>query len=251
MWILFSPSEKKKTSHSQEIKTKKEFYKDFLTPNLEEVLNAYYAFLTSASDEELKKLLGVKNLNMNEIALLQNIFKIPLLKAILRYDGVAFRALDYEKLPLNSQEYIDRQVLIFSNLFGLLKANDLIPYYDLKQGNGFLGFESKKFYAKNKEKYLKFLDKEKEILDLRAGFYQQCLPIPSTFLVYEPIFIKNQKKVSHYAKYYRGILLRECANNNLKTLKELECLMIEGLNILDIKRDMANSKTLIYYEVTA
>ena len=117
MWILFSPSEKKRTSHSQEIQSKKGFYKDFLTPNLKEVLDSYHAFLTSASDEELKRLLGVKKLNIDEIALLQNIFKTPLLKAILRYDGVAFRALDYENLPLNSQEYIDRQVLIFSNLF--------------------------------------------------------------------------------------------------------------------------------------
>ncbi|AWI33910.1 YaaA family protein [Helicobacter apodemus] len=250
MWILFSPSEKKRTSHSQEIQSKKGFYKDFLTPNLKEVLDSYHAFLTSASDEELKRLLGVKKLNIDEIALLQNIFKTPLLKAILRYDGVAFRALDYENLPLNSQEYIDRQVLIFSNLFGLLRANCCIPYYDVKQGIGFLEFESKKFYASYKEKYFQFLDKEKEILDLRAGFYQQCLPIPPKFLVYEPIFIKNQKKVSHYAKYYRGILLKECANKNVKTLSELENLLIEGLKILDIKRNITTSKVFIYYEVT-
>ncbi|MDE5603152.1 MAG: peroxide stress protein YaaA, partial [Helicobacter sp.] len=119
-----------------------------------------------------------------------------------------------------------------------------------KQGSGFLDFESKKFYASNRQIYLELIDKEKEILDLRAGFYQQCLIIPPKFLVYEPIFIKNQKKVSHYAKYYRGILLKECANNNVKTLSELERLPIEGLKILDIKRDMATSKVFIYYEVT-
>ncbi|MDE5603537.1 MAG: YaaA family protein, partial [Helicobacter sp.] len=159
MWILFSPSEKKKTSHLQEIKTKEGFYRDFLTLNLKEILNSYCSFLASASDEELKNLLGVKNLDINEIALLQNIFKTPLLKAILRYDGVAFRALDYENLALNSQKYIDRAVLIFSNLFGLLRANDFIPYYDVKQGSGFLDFESKKFYASNRQIYLELLDK--------------------------------------------------------------------------------------------
>ena len=41
--------------------------------------------------------------------------------------------MDYENLDSNSKKWIDENVLIFSNLFGVISAKDLIPYYVLKQ----------------------------------------------------------------------------------------------------------------------
>ena len=47
------------------------------------------------------------------------------MKSIQRYSGIAFDALCYESLNKEEQNYIDNNVIIFSNLFGPIKANDL------------------------------------------------------------------------------------------------------------------------------
>ena len=63
-----------------------------------------------------------------------NIYNQPTLKAIQRYTGVAFEAISYDSLDKSSQNYIDQNILIFSNLFGVLNANQYIPNYKFKQG---------------------------------------------------------------------------------------------------------------------
>ena len=49
--------------------------------------------------------------------------------------------MSYNNLEKSSQKYIDDNVLIFSNLFGVLKASDVIPDYKLKQGESFYDLE--------------------------------------------------------------------------------------------------------------
>lgn len=53
----------------------------------------------------------------------------PTMKAIERYTGVVYDALDYASL--DNQKYIDEHVLIVSALFGLVKPTDMIPDYKL------------------------------------------------------------------------------------------------------------------------
>lgn len=251
MWFLFSPSEKKYLHHISETPSKEGFFKNFLAQNLQAVLQQYTHYLKTSNESSLQKLFGTKQIILEELALAQNLFTSPLLDSILRYNGVAYNALDFETLDKKSQNYLKERVLIFSNLFGILRADDKIPYYDLKQGEGFLDFETKKLYRDNQEIFLQFLKKDKEVLDLRAGFYQKCLELPEEFLIYEPLFIKNGKVVSHYAKHYRGILLRECAKNTLASLKNLENMEIQGLRLLEIqtKPYKKSHKIFLTYEV--
>ncbi len=247
MWILFAPSEKKCIQHTKETKPQKKFYKNFICQNLEEILKAYVWFLQTASEAEIQKLFGKKTLNLQELSTAQNLLDSPLLEAISRYIGVAFSALNFNALNPLEKAYLREHLLIFSNLFGLLRAEDKIPYYDLKQGEGFkdtnFTFSTKQLYAKNLENIWKFLlqnyptdtkrqNKESlEILDLRAGFYQKCFTITNppkeaqNIIICTPSFIKNGKVLSHYAKFYRGILLKACAQfaiPNLSALLELE-----------------------------
>lgn len=257
MWILFSPSEKKCLECKKAYQAKKEtFYQNFICNiGLDEALKAYIRVLQCGKESEIKQMFGVRNIDLEELAVAQNLMQSPLLPAVLRYIGVAFSALDFEHLESYARDYLNEHLLIFSNLFGLLRAEDKIPYYDLKQGEGFkdtnLTFSTKQLYAKNSENIWKFLlqnyptdtkrqNKESlEILDLRAGFYQKCFDlskIPTALkinelLVYEPNFIKNGKVVSHYAKHYRGVLLRMCAKEELKCLQDLSSLYIEGLEL--------------------
>lgn len=47
-----------------------------------------------------------------------NILDKAIMKVIERYDGVAFDYLKYSTLKENEKSYIDKNVIIFSNLFG-------------------------------------------------------------------------------------------------------------------------------------
>lgn len=266
MWILFSPSEKKCLTHKNSIQpTKDTFYKDFICENLQEILESYTHFLKHASNAQLKKLFGTKTLNLNELSLAQNLFNTPLLDSIERYIGVAFNALDYTHLEKNAKNYIHEHLLIFSNLFGILRPQDKIPYYDLKQGEGFsyknLHFSTKQFYANNHANIWEFLIKQQqslEFLDLRASFYQKCFLLTKTpptlkqhIHIFTLNFVKNGKTLSHYAKFYRGILLQTCAKNEISHLHNLLDLNLDGL-ILQTKEETTHqniSHTLLTYTI--
>jgi len=68
------------------------------------------------------------------------------IKAIQRYTGVAFDYLDYDNLDINSKKYINNNIIIFSNLFGAIRADDLILDYRFKQGKNIGDIKVDKFY---------------------------------------------------------------------------------------------------------
>ena len=84
-----------------------------------------------------------------------------------------------------------------------------------------------------------------EILDLRAGYYDKFYKTTKPYTTLK--FLKNGKSVSHWAKAYRGIVLREIAKHNISSLKEFNSLEIEGLNISEIKT--TKNKTEIIYNI--
>ena len=55
------------------------------------------------------------------------------MRAIERYNGIAFNYLNYNNLHNDSKNYLHNNLLIFSNLFGVLRADDMIPEYRLQQ----------------------------------------------------------------------------------------------------------------------
>ncbi|WP_299549201.1 YaaA family protein [uncultured Helicobacter sp.] len=266
MWILFSPSEKKHLTHKDATKGNPTFYQNFVCENLQEILHAYTQYLQHASDTQLQKLFGVKTLNLNELSLAQNLLTAPLIDSIKRYDGVAFNALNYESLDNNAKNYLKKHLLIFSNLFGVLRTTDKIPYYDLKQGEGFCyentTFSTKNLYANHHAKIWDFLDSTKtlEFLDLRAGFYQKCFSfnkIPTSLKaknlhILTPNFLKNGKTLSHYAKFYRGILLQTCAKYKVLDLETLLKTDIAGLTLTNTSTThQANiTQTLLTYTIS-
>lgn len=123
MWILFSPSEKKCLEHKKAYQAKEEtFYRDFICNiGLDEALKAYIGILQGGKESEIKQMFGVKNIDLEELAAAQNLMQSPLLPAVLRYIGVAFSALDFEHLESYARDYLNEHLLIFSNLFGLLR----------------------------------------------------------------------------------------------------------------------------------
>ena len=168
------------------------------------------------------------------------------MKVIQRYDGVAFDYLEYSKLKEDEKFYIDENVLIFSNLFGVLKAGDLgLPDYKLKQNETFNNLKIEKFYNDNFSKVLDEYLKDEDIIDLRAGFYEKFYKIEKPYTTMK--FIKDGKVISHWAKAYSGIILKLIAQNSIKTIDELMNMEVENLRIEEIKKQKI--KTEIVYSI--
>ena len=244
MKILFSPSETKIAGGKEIPFDKNSFIFPELFEKRMEIVKQYNDFILNASKEELIKLFGTKK----EDVLAQyskDLFKTPTTKVIQRYDGVAFDYLEYTKLNSSEQSYIDKNVLIFSNLFGPISSGDLIPDYKLKQGETFDNIKIEKFYNENFSSILDETLKDEDIIDLRAGFYEKFYKIKKPYTTMK--FIKDGKVVSHWAKAYRGVILKLLAINNIKTIDELMNMQIPNLKIEEIKKQ--KEKTEIVYSI--
>ena len=172
MKILFSPSETKNSGGKEKLIDKNSFIFPELFEKRMEIINKYIEFVLNSSKEELIRIFGTKKEDVIE-QYKKDISKTPTMKAILRYEGVAFDYLEYTSLTQEEQSYIDKNVLIFSNIFGPISSGDLIPDYKLKQGETFANLKIEKFYNDNFSKQLdNYLEKE-DIIDLRAGFYEK------------------------------------------------------------------------------
>lgn len=245
MKILFSPSETKIAGGEETSFDKKSFIFPELYEKRMEIVKQYNEFILNAPKEELIKLFGTKKEDVLE-QYSKNLFKSSTMKVIQRYDGVAFDYLEYSKLLKNEQDFIDENVIIFSNLFGALKAGDKgLPDYKLKQGETFNGLKIEKFYNDNFSNVLDEYLKDEDIIDLRAGFYEKFYKIEKPYTTMK--FIKDGKVVSHWAKAYRGIILKLLAQNNIKTIDELMNMQIENLKIEEIKKQKL--KTEIVYSI--
>jgi len=123
MKILFSPSEAKYIGgNSQKITQKNYIFPNLFDKRLE-LITLYNQYIQNASQDELIKIFGSKKENTIEYYS-NDIFIRDTMKVIERYDGVAYKYLDYATLKNNEKNYLDKNVIIFSNLFGPLLAGD-------------------------------------------------------------------------------------------------------------------------------
>lgn len=242
MKILFSPSETKIGGGDIKCIDKNSFIFPELFEKRLEILEKYNNYLKNASNNDLEKLFGTKKIEVIE-KYKQDIFKSPIMKAIQRYEGVAYDYLNYNSSEVSAQKYIDENTLIFSNIFGVIKADDKIPDYKLKQGESFENLKIDKFYSDNFSQTLDNYLLDEDILDLRAGFYEKFYTIKKPYLTMK--FIKEGKVVSHFAKAYRGEILKLLALKNIKTFEQLLNLQIENLSIVEIKEQKLK-KEIVY-----
>ncbi len=213
MIAFFSPSESKYFLHYK-ARNKPPLQYDRFTflgkdkKYREKIIQQYLDILHNGSREDILALFGTKEIDNDTLNESQNILHAPTIEALRLYSGVAYEHLDIENQKKIVQNLLFEHVIIFSNLFGVLKGGDSIPFYRLKQGK----LMDKEYYRNFKEELDEWCGKE-DILDLRAEFYQN-LYIPQ-HKVYRPYFYKNNKHLSHYAKAYRGEYLRQVAEHFL------------------------------------
>jgi cytoplasmic iron level regulating protein YaaA (DUF328/UPF0246 family) len=237
--ILFSPSEGK-NSGGDAIK------KELLGASnaREEILTTYNSIALSDDETEIKSLFGIKKWS-ECVTYINDVFDSPLMPAIERYQGVAYDYLKYKELQEGAQNYLKKNTIIFSNLYGPLLGGDPIANYKVKQGNNIGEIVPDKFYKERFTYQLDLYFSNDEILDLRAGYYDKFYKVTKPYTTLK--FLKNGKTVSHWAKAYRGIVLRELAKHNIKSIEEFKSLEIEGLSVVEIK--VIKNKTEIVYSI--
>jgi len=237
--ILFSPSEGKKSGGEEKAR-------ELLGSNdaRAEILNEYNTIVTSADEEQIKQLFGIKKWS-DCAPYLCDIFHSPLMCAIERYQGVAYDYLEFDTLDEEAKKYLKTNTIIFSNLYGPVLGGDTIANYKVKQGNNIGTISPDKFYKERFSYQLDLYLNNDEILDLRAGYYDKFYKTSKPYTTLK--FLKNGKSVSHWAKAYRGLVLRELAKHKINSIEEFMNLEIESLNVQEIK--IIKNKTEIVYNI--
>jgi len=246
MTILLAPSETKQKGGTGRFDPARLLFPE-LSPLRTELLDYYRTILRRGDPKELQALFGLKK--PDEIARYSALdpLNAPVLPAVERYTGVAYDHLDYPSLPTKAQAYVREHVVIFSNLFGPVLAGDLLPDYRLKQGVGLGEIRTEVKYREAATPLLDAFLNDEEILDLRAGYYDKFYKptLPYTTLK----FLKDGKVVSHWAKAYRGLVLRHLATNAIETLDAFLALPIPGLNLMEIQTKKKRTEVIYRIEV--
>jgi len=237
--ILFSPAEGKKSGGDENSK-------ELLGSNSarKNILNEYNTIIQNGNENEIKQLFGFKKFSDCK-PYINDIFNSPLMYAIERYQGVAYEYLEFDSLHVDAKEYIKANTIIFSNLYGPILGGDTIANYKVKQGNDIGEFIPDKFYKDRFSYQLDLYLGDNDILDLRAGYYDKFYKVTKTYTTLK--FLKDGKTISHWAKAYRGLVLKAVAQHNINSMKEFMALEIDSLSVQEIK--VIKNKTEIIYNI--
>ncbi|MEJ5927038.1 peroxide stress protein YaaA [Corynebacterium sp. H128] len=171
-------------------------------PELNTVRRDLLRILSHMTDAQAMKNLGLSEKQLAEAVANRELLSSPTMPAILRYTGVLYDALCAESLPPSALD----KLAVGSALFGLVRANDMIPHYRLSGGSK-LPRSTKTMKARWGTRITTALSAEKGlIVDLRSGTYQQLGPVKDAVTVRVE---KDGKVVSHFNKHYRGLVARE------------------------------------------
>lgn len=224
MRVLLAPSESKNAGGNSRFDIGKLSFDESLGALRAELWDKYLSVFESGDEAQICALTGLKK---------PEIFDFSVgLPAILRYCGVAYDYLDYTSLDEKAQDFLEQNLLIFSNLFGVLRPSDEVPCYKLKQGAKCAGIDSANYYKNTLSAVLDEYLANDEILDIRAGFYEKFYVPSKDFITLK--FIKDGKVVSHFAKAYRGLVLRYIAMNACACFDDFLALRIPDLKLLEI-----------------
>jgi len=232
MKILFSPSESKTAFQKTAAIAKNSFIFPELFEKRLEVLTRYQLLLDEKDPLVLSQLFGLKDITKNKQFFDKSLFTSFTCKAIERYCGIAYEYLDYASLSTEAKTFIETNIMIFSNLFGPLLAGNAIPEYKLKQGESLNNFKPETFYKIYFSDAVDAWIGNETLVDLRAGFYEKFYTPKQPFISMK--FLKKGKVVSHFAKAYRGKVLRQLAQIQPRNEAELQMICFESLKIVEI-----------------
>ena len=144
--------------------------------------------------------------------------------AIERYTGVVYEHINWTTLSDNAKDYMEKNVYIFSGLFGLLSPKTLIPDYKLKMNVLSLQYHWNPVLTQA-------LNEEKNIIDLLPQVHRKAYT-PNKENVFPVDFqITNKGKKSaagHFGKAVKGEFIRYIAENNITDIEGFSGFEYEG-----------------------
>lgn len=157
--------------------------------------------------------------------------------ALFAFVGEVYRGLDAKTLEKPALEYLQKNYRIISGLYGLLKPSDKIMLYRLEMGRNFEFATYKNLYSFWREKLTDQLNSELKskdvILNLASNEYfkvfdRKKLKAPVIDFDFYEMKSGKPKTIVVYTKHARGLMVRFCAENQVKNINEVKAFNEEG-----------------------
>lgn len=176
--------------------------------------------LLDQDDEVAAAGLKLGKSQLHELDVNRAIATAATMPAIERYTGVLFDALDLDTLSNDSKRWIAKNIVLQNALFGLLRAEDLIPNYRLAPNAKLPGVTSLNRIWSQVLTVELGNHKSDLVIDLRSNVYVKMGPVPSNkpVLSIRPVAQQSDgtiKALNHFNKAAKGRLLRIMAINDL------------------------------------
>ncbi len=151
--------------------------------------------------------------------------------ALYAFTGEVYRGLNAKTLDEKSVAYLQKNYSILSGLYGLLKPSDHIMLYRLEMGRNFEFDGNKNLYQFWREKLTNYLNSEMKkdeiLLNLASAEYIKAVDeknLKGKLINCHFYELKSgkPKQIVVYTKHARGLMIRYCAENNVKNLEEIK-----------------------------
>ncbi|MDX1421004.1 MAG: YaaA family protein [Rubricoccaceae bacterium] len=194
------------------------------------LIDALQAQIRDADDEALGSLFGVKGDTLQEAVDADlEVYRSPLMAAIDRYGpGVMYQAMEFAALPTGAQRRLLENGVIFSGMFGLLRPDDLIPYYRLKMDATVEGIgKVSRYWRPHLSPLLNRLLQGKVVWNLLSGTHEDAWEDDRSYdRMYRVKFYREEdgerKPVTHGVKDLRGNLVHFIVTELADDLEALE-----------------------------
>ncbi|RNE49386.1 peroxide stress protein YaaA [Corynebacterium alimapuense] len=214
-------------------------------PALNAVRESILADLSALPVNEALGVLGISEKLRGDAQANQELITSPTMPAIFRYTGVLFDALDAASLPAAALP----RLVVGSALFGLVRAEDLIPRYRLSGGTKLPSTTgaTPTMKARWGKVISEELAREELVVDLRSGAYQQLGKVPDAVVVrVESVRPDGSRKVvSHFNKQYKGTLARVLALSPQEASSAAEVVDIAAEAGLEMEMTSPTALTLV------
>ncbi len=157
------------------------------------------------------KALGISKGQAGEVELNAALRKAPTAAAAQIYSGVLYERLDLATLPAAARRRAERQVLIASALWGVLRPEDQIPYYRFSAKARLRGIGPPSAWWRDALAEAMPDEPGDLVVDMRSGAYAAAWKPQQATLLSVRAFTEQggkRKTVSHMAKAVRGEVAR-------------------------------------------
>ena len=160
-------------------------------------------------------------------------------QAVYAFTGDVYTGISITSAEQAQVDYIDKNVIILSGLYGALKPLDLMQPYRLEMGTKLetsMGANLYQFWGDTVTNYVNSAlsaDQDDALVNLASNEYYKVLqPKSIRARIITPIF-KDQKNgsykiVSFYAKKARGLMVRYAADNQVTDVEQLKSFDYAG-----------------------